>query len=202
MSAGQPGQRIAIAVDAPAHAGLATTLDYVCERPLAPGTLVQVPLGRRTVSGIVWRRPAADGAEVPAAGLRAVAEVIDALPPLSDAWMRLVEFAAGYYQRSVGEIALSSLPRELRKLGNAQLGKRLQRLHAQAVPCAAAGAQPALNDEQAAPSTRSRARLPTMRRRPCCRASPAAARPRSICAAPPWRCRPAARCWCWCPRST
>ncbi|HOI67160.1 MAG TPA: hypothetical protein PLD03_11195, partial [Thiomonas arsenitoxydans] len=38
-----------VAVDAP---GL-PPLDYSAQEPLAPGTLVRVPLGRQTVSGVV-----------------------------------------------------------------------------------------------------------------------------------------------------
>jgi hypothetical protein len=50
------------------------------------------------------------------------------LPPLAPAWRRLVDFAASYYQRSVGELALAVLPPELRKLDDAGLAKRLARL--------------------------------------------------------------------------
>jgi primosomal protein N' (replication factor Y) len=35
---------LAIAVETPQHAGLAGCLDYRSEHPLAPGTLVRVPL--------------------------------------------------------------------------------------------------------------------------------------------------------------
>ncbi|MEO7851220.1 MAG: primosomal protein N' [Rubrivivax sp.] len=144
--------RVAVAVDAPAHAGLAGTLAYACERPLAPGTLVQVPLGRRTVPGIVWRHRVGDAADLPASQLRSVHAVIDALLPLSHAWMRLVEFAAAYYQRSVGEIALSALPGELRKLGNVQVGKRLLRLQRdlQSPPGASTAVLPEPSEEQTA----------------------------------------------------
>ena len=105
---------VPVVVDAPQHAGLSATLDYRGEQPLAPGTLVQVPLGRRMVPGIVW--PQRLG-EAPAdAQLRTVQGVLHSLPPLGNAWMQLVAFAAGYYQRSIGEVALSVLPPELRKL--------------------------------------------------------------------------------------
>ena len=40
-----------VVVDAPQHAGLSQTLDYASEQALAPGSLVQVPLGRRMGSG-------------------------------------------------------------------------------------------------------------------------------------------------------
>ena len=46
--------RVRVVVDTPAHAGMAELLDYDCEHPLAAGTLVRVPLGRREVPGIVW----------------------------------------------------------------------------------------------------------------------------------------------------
>jgi primosomal protein N' (replication factor Y) (superfamily II helicase) len=105
---------VAVAVEAPQHAGLAATLDYNCERPLLPGTLVRVPLGKRHVPGIVWDR--ADTAAVDAAHIKPVGDVLDAMPPLPAAWRQLVAFAAAYYQRSVGELALAVLPPELRKL--------------------------------------------------------------------------------------
>ena len=114
-----------MAVETPQHAGLGTTLSYASERPLSPGTLIRVPLGRREVAGIVWRN-GADGTSE--AALRPVAAINDAIAPLSDAWRELVEFAASYYQRSVGEIALSALPAELRRLGPAQLVNRVDRL--------------------------------------------------------------------------
>ena len=39
-----------------------------------------------------------------------------------------MQFAAAYYQRSVGEVALSVLPPELRKLTDKQLFARLKKL--------------------------------------------------------------------------
>ena len=47
---------------------------------------------------------------------------------LPSAWCALVDFAASYYQRGIGEIALSVLPAELRRLGNAAIANRLARL--------------------------------------------------------------------------
>ena len=143
---------VAVVVDAPQHAGMAAALAYASEQPLAPGSLVRVPLGRRVVPGIVW-----DGAaDAPPEGteLRAVADALTALPPLPAAWRRLVGFAAGYYQRSLGEMALSVLPPELRRLDATQLARRLSRLNARlkaAVPAPAAeAALPALTPDQAA----------------------------------------------------
>jgi primosomal protein N' (replication factor Y) (superfamily II helicase) len=120
------GGRLRVAVEAPQHSGLTGPLDYTSEHPLAPGSLVRVPLGRREVAGVVW-----PGRADAAAGLvlRPVTQALAALPPLGAHWCELVEFAAGYYQRGVGEVALAVLPPELRKLDDAQLTNRIKKLH-------------------------------------------------------------------------
>ena len=140
-------------VDTPQHAGLNATLDYRCAPPLPPGSLVQVPLGRRSVPGIVWRRRLGGGADE--TQLRTVQAAIGGVPPLGDGWMRLVEFCAGYYQRSLGEVALSVLPPELRRLDEAQMARRLARLPrsapaAGALPVPAPPVLPPLTPDQAA----------------------------------------------------
>src|SRR4029453_1222864 len=81
------------------------------------------PLGRRDVPGIVWDEAAGHQAD-PGIELRSVTEAVRSLPPLGDHWRRLVDFAASYYQRSGGEIALSVLPPELRRLDDAQVAAR------------------------------------------------------------------------------
>ncbi|WP_326542803.1 primosomal protein N' [Pseudorhodoferax sp.] len=142
---------VAVAVETPHHAALEALLDYEATHALAPGTLVRVPLGRHERPGIVWarQRPAAAGPV-----LRPVSEVLEGLPPLSAHWMALVAFAAAYYQRHVGELALTVLPPELRRSDDRQLGRRLTRLLREpevAAPGAAAAADmPALSVEQAA----------------------------------------------------
>ncbi len=116
---------VRVAVQTPAHSGVGEPLDYQCDRPLPPGTLVRVPLGQREVLGLVW-----DGDGTPAPperSLRPVAAVLDGIAPLGAPWRRLVAFAARYYQRSLGEVALSALPPQLRTLGPAQVARRLQR---------------------------------------------------------------------------
>jgi len=124
-------QRLSVVVDTPQHAGLGGALEYLSGQPLAPGTLVRVPLGRREVAGIVW--PAAPGA--PGAGtdvtLRPISQCFESLPVLSDRWLALVEFAAGYYQRGLGELALAVLPPELRRLDASQVAQRIRRMHKQ-----------------------------------------------------------------------
>jgi primosomal protein N' (replication factor Y) len=50
------------------------------------------------------------------------------LPPLTASWRRLIDFAASYYQRSAGEVALAALPPQLRELSSTQLERRLKKL--------------------------------------------------------------------------
>jgi primosomal protein N' (replication factor Y) len=130
--AGDPVARIGVVVDTPLHAGMHPVLDYECEQALAPGTLVRVPLGARVVPGIVWPEAARGATEgestAPERGLKRVAAVLNALPPLDERWCELLGFAAGYYQRSMGELALAMLPPELRKLDDVALARRLKRL--------------------------------------------------------------------------
>ena len=140
-----------VAVETPQHSGLGEPLDYVSEQRLTPGTLVRVPLGKREVAGLVWLGAPAD---VPPANLRPIAEVLVSLPPLSERWCELVDFAAAYYQRGCGEVALSVLPPELRKLSERQLQLRIAKLHRartvrpEARPAESAQAAPTLNVEQ------------------------------------------------------
>jgi len=117
---------VRVLVDAPRHAGLTASLTYRSQRPLEGGLLVRVPFGRREVAGLTWS--AAPGDDAPGE-LREIAEVCDALPSLGSPWCALVEFAASYYQRSVGEIALAVLPPELRRLGRDAVADRIRRLH-------------------------------------------------------------------------
>ena len=120
---------LAVAVEAPQHSGLTGALHYSHVQPLPPGTLLRVPLGKRDLLGIVWHAAApAAGADAPPPQLRPVGEVFAGLPPMAPAWLALVDFAASYYQRSVGELALAVLPPELRKLDAPGLAKRLARL--------------------------------------------------------------------------
>jgi primosomal protein N' (replication factor Y) (superfamily II helicase) len=148
MADAAPTGLVAVAVDAPQHAAMVAALAYASEQALAPGTLVRVPLGRRQVPGVVW-----DGvAEPPPPGvaLRPVGDVLSSMPPLGAPWRQLVAFAAGYYQRSVGELALSVLPPELRRLDATQLARRIARLKLKPVADPGATALPELTAEQQA----------------------------------------------------
>ena len=84
-------------------------LDYAVPTGLAlgPGDLVEVPLGPRRATGIVW-----DGAPDPAlapARLKPVARRLP-VPPLAAPLRRLVEFVADYYLAEAGRVARLALP--------------------------------------------------------------------------------------------
>ncbi|MCZ8258177.1 MAG: primosomal protein N', partial [Polaromonas sp.] len=119
-------QWLQVVVAAPAHSSIAGPLTYQSESPLAPGALVRVPLGKREVLGVVWEVLPDSGALLEMQ-TRHVAGVLEGLPPLSATWRKLVQFTAGYYQRSLGEVALAALPPQLRDLSSVQLARRLKR---------------------------------------------------------------------------
>ena len=116
-----------VVVATPAHSGVGATLTYRSELSLAPGTLVRVPLGAREVLGVVWECPTEPPEGLSEAQTRAVASVLEGLPSLNARWRQLVRFAAQYYQRSLGEVALAALPPQLRDLRPEQLARRLRR---------------------------------------------------------------------------
>ena len=115
-----------VVVAAPVYSAIAEPLTYRSELPLAPGTLVRVPLGKREVLGVVWGS-AADSGELMEMQTKSIAGVLDGLTPLNANWRALVSFTASYYQRSLGEVALAALPPQLRELTSQQLARRLKR---------------------------------------------------------------------------
>ena len=138
---------LSVLVHTPAHSGLGGALSYASEHALAPGTLVRVPLGARETLGVVWDDPVSQLKDVASdlsatatqtlelsasdthpragSGLKAVSTVLSGLAPLHPHWRALVSFAASYYQRSPGEVALSALPPQLRDLDSTQLALSL-----------------------------------------------------------------------------
>ena len=116
-----------VAVQTPAHSQVGGLLTYSSLQPLLPGQLVRVPLGRREVLGVVWsaQQEAPEGLDPSA--LRQVGSALQGLPMLQTTWRALVQFTAQYYQRSLGEVALSALPPQLRTLSQEQLTRRLKK---------------------------------------------------------------------------
>jgi primosomal protein N' (replication factor Y) len=140
---------LSVVVAAPAHSGIGGPLTYRSELPLAPGQLVRVPLGRREVLGVVWETLPDSGSLAPEHA-KTVLGALDGLPPLNATWRRLVTFTAGYYQRSLGEVALAALPPQLRELTAVQLARRLKRPQADTSSAETPHAGLALSPEQSA----------------------------------------------------
>ena len=117
---------IEIAVQTPAHTQVGGLLSYRSLQPLHPGQLVRVPLGQRDMLGVVWSVSTTAPDLLPSS-VRDVSSVLQGLAPLDSAWRQLVQFSAQYYQRSLGEVALSALPPQLRDLTSEQLARRLKK---------------------------------------------------------------------------
>jgi primosomal protein N' (replication factor Y) (superfamily II helicase) len=137
---------IDVAVQTPAHSQVAGLLSYRCPFLVQPGQLVRVPFGQREVLGVVWALHDAAPTDMPASALRDVLGVLEGLPPLDIHWRQLVQFSAQYYQRSLGEVALSALPPPLRDLSNEQLARRLKKQNTARTVHTMTG--PALSEEQ------------------------------------------------------
>ncbi|SMG02588.1 Helicase PriA essential for oriC/DnaA-independent DNA replication [Burkholderia singularis] len=101
---------VRVALDHP----LPTLFDYRYRSaiPPVPGMLVQVPFGKRQAVGLICEVTA--HSDVPADRLKTIEAVCAELPPLSSSWLDLAAFAADYYQRGLGEVALPALPQALR----------------------------------------------------------------------------------------
>ena len=125
MSASLP--IVHVALHTPSHSGVGDLLSYASPQALPPGTLVRVPLGSREVLGVVWDAAEGTGELPEGATLRPIAGVLEGVAPLDLPWRRLVAFAARYYQRALGEVALAALPPQLRDLRPEQLARRLRR---------------------------------------------------------------------------
>ena len=127
-----------VLVHTPAYSQMAGALTYLSETGLPPGTLVRVPLGQRELLGVVWEAapPETSNGALDPAKLRPIAAALEALPPLNAQWRALIGFAASYYQRAAGEVALAALPPQLRDMSSVQLARKLKKL------AKAAGATP------------------------------------------------------------
>ena len=143
---------LSVVLDAP----LDTAFDYLwvaseeAEQVPEPGQLVLVPFGRRQTVGLVIA--VKDSSELEPGRLRELLHVRRQMPPLSAEWTALCRFAAEYYQRPLGEVALPSLPKGLRTESTVALDRALRKLAqapSQPQPSPEPGAQrPLLNAEQ------------------------------------------------------
>ena len=90
------------------------------------GQLVLVPFGRREVVGLIV--DVLDQTELADDKIRDALAIRSSLAPLSAAWIDLCRFAADYYQRPLGEVALPGLPKSLRTEKTTALDKALKTL--------------------------------------------------------------------------
>lgn len=135
---------------------LDTPLDFCFDYAWAPidgqetpriGQLVLVPFGRREAVGLIVG--VEQTSEIPADKLKAALAVRQQLPPLSAQWIALCEFAADYYQRPLGEVALPGLPKNLRAEKTVSLDRALKKLGKQGLAHDATPvAMPQLNPSQ------------------------------------------------------
>ncbi|MEN9384276.1 MAG: hypothetical protein RL323_1419, partial [Pseudomonadota bacterium] len=142
-----------VLVPMPAHSSLGPSLTYRHTVALPPGTLVRVPVGSREVLGVVWACHVQAPGDLAEEQTRDVIHVLTELPPLSNEWLKLVYFAAKYYQRSLGEVALSALPPQLRDATPEQLTRKFKRLQKAGTPQhteSASETAPPLTPEQTA----------------------------------------------------
>ena len=136
-----------IALDTPLNA----VFDYRwhCEADARPqvGQLALVPFGSREVTGLIVE--VLDETDVPEAKLKDALAVRSQLSPLSPQWLALAGFAADYYQRPLGEVALPGLPKNLRVSTTVALDRAIKKLAKNEAPHDATPANPPpLNAQQ------------------------------------------------------
>ncbi len=100
--------RVGVAVPRP----LMGSFDYLCHEPIAVGARVRVPFGRGRVIGVVVsiQEDATDDGT-----LKTVERVLDDAPLLDAPLLKLLHFAARYYQHPLGEVVQAALPKLLRE---------------------------------------------------------------------------------------
>jgi primosomal protein N' (replication factor Y) len=141
-----------VVIDAP----LDTVFDYrwlktAVEMPVPQaGHIAIVPFGRREVAALIVA--VVEHSSLNPAQIKDVIAVRSDLAPLAADWFGLCRFAAAYYQRPLGEVALPALPKNLRAGNAVSLRRALKKVAASTVTTtverASLSAAPALNEEQ------------------------------------------------------
>jgi primosomal protein N' (replication factor Y) len=113
----EPVARFArVALDLPASQLGSSWFDYALDpetaAAIAAGSWVLVPWGQGRRVGLVVAL--AEHSEVDPARIRSVIGPLAGAPRAGPEWLRLLEFAAGYYHRGLGEVALPAVPKILR----------------------------------------------------------------------------------------
>ncbi|MFZ6777610.1 primosomal protein N' [Undibacterium sp. Ji83W] len=90
------------------------------------GQLVALPFGRQEVVGLIM--DVVSETEVPSAKLRDVIAVRHELLAMNKEWLALCQFAAEYYQRPIGEVAIPALPKNLKAIKTVSLQRAIKKL--------------------------------------------------------------------------
>ena len=124
-------QILEVAVAAP----LMGVFDYLppamAEGPLLVGQRLRVPFGRSTRMG--WLVGSKAVSELPEHKLRRVLSVLDTAPLLPPDLLRMLVWAARYYQHPLGEVLAAALPKALREGRDTASGEMLWALNAEGV---------------------------------------------------------------------
>jgi primosomal protein N' (replication factor Y) (superfamily II helicase) len=103
-----------VAVDLP----IARHFDYAIPEEIrprcVPGAWVIVPWGKGQKLGIIFN--VGEPPELPPEKIRPIHKIVEGAPLLPRSWMNLVEFAATYYHRGLGEVALNGIPKFFKQL--------------------------------------------------------------------------------------
>lgn len=114
-----------------------------------PGQLALVSFARREIMALIVA--VKQHSEVPPEKLKDALAVRSQLAPLPERWIALARFAAEYYQRPLGEVALPGLPKNLRVPKTVALDRALKKLARLDAPQdATAVDMPTLNSAQQA----------------------------------------------------
>ena len=140
-------REISVLVPTPAYSRLTGPLTYETEEDVQVGCLVRVPLGQRDTLGLVWHQ-APEQPPTSSPTLKIIHSVLYGIPPLSANWLKLIDFAAHYYQRSAGEFAMACLPPSMRDMTALQFERKLSRLQPLACVSAEKALAPSLTPEQ------------------------------------------------------
>jgi primosomal protein N' (replication factor Y) len=136
-----PGAILKVAVDCP----LRTLLDYlppagVSSEDLPAGSRVRVSLGRASAVGVIVAH--AEHSPLPRERLRAIVELLDAVPLFEPELLDLLQWTASYYHHPPGEVFASALPAALRAGQPARGQETWVNLNAEGRAAAASGDLP------------------------------------------------------------
>lgn len=112
----EAGSFVRVALDLPATQLGTPLFDYSTDARLHPGAVigawVVVPWGRARRVGLIAE--VATHSDLDPARVKPIEAVIEDAPLLPRSWLASVRFAARYYHRGVGEVALPAIPKSMR----------------------------------------------------------------------------------------